>query len=101
MYCAYAEGGPLLLKGPRGLLVATFSTRDLLQDFVARKPVSVRVEPIELARLGTSQYPVPEQRAAVRHALLFDSPSVIESFIADADGFPFQQHTVSFSTNGV
>ena len=78
MYCAYAQGGPLLFKAPSGLVVAAFATPELVQHFLSRKPSPSPVEPVPVAQLRSPQYPMPEQWSKVAEALLFDSVQTIE-----------------------
>ena len=100
MYCAYVrsgEGGPLLLKTPTGQAVAAFATSELLRHFLAKKPSTLPTEAVEVSQLRSIHYPMPEQWRGVRQALLFDSASIIEQFLADAKSFPYEKHIVTLA----
>jgi hypothetical protein len=101
MYCAYAQTGPLLFKAPTGLVVAAFSTLDLFHHFLAQKPTPTPVEPVEVSKLRSPEYPMPEQWSIVTEALLFDTVEAIERFLADANTFPYRQHIVPLRSHGV
>ena len=101
-YCAYERNGPLLIKGPSGLLVAAFASLDLVKHFLSQMPRAVAPEAVELTKLQSDAYPLPAQWSMVTQALLFDSVATIDHFLKNDRGtFPYGRHTVPLSTLGV
>jgi hypothetical protein len=101
-YCAYVKkgsGGPLCFKSPTGIVVAAFTNLELFQNFLSRQPSPLPAEAVEISKLQTAAFPMPEQWSMVTQALLFDNVEVIDCFLADASTFPYAKHTIALSSH--